>query len=274
MLDLAPSLHMQRSTGDAFVHFNQSGGISRLADLGQKGSAKAMLPRVFGRCPEVVFMNTSGGLTGDDRLRFSLQLGEGTHICATTQTAERVYASTGAPAFVNVQADIGPSARLDWLPQETIVFEHGHLQRKTDLNLAEGATALMVESLVLGRAAMGEKPAFARITDHRLVRRAGRVFWTETLRLDRESLALAAGPALLGGATAMAVIAYIANGAQDSTAKLQAVPLYQGAHMAVSGWNGRCLIRITATDAWPLRQQIIRVVSLLRAAPMPRVWQC
>jgi urease accessory protein len=56
--------------------------------------------------------------------------------------------------------------------------------------------------------------------------------------------------------------------------ELRALPTHDCAEMAASGWNGRCLIRITASDGWPLRAQIIRIITTLRAAPMPRVWQC
>jgi urease accessory protein len=49
-----------------------------------------MMPRMHGRAPEVVFLNTAGGLTGGDRLDYAVDL-EGGHVVATTQTAERAY---------------------------------------------------------------------------------------------------------------------------------------------------------------------------------------
>ena len=274
MFDNAPPLQMQRSYGHAMARFAQRGGRTTLADLAQRGSAKAMLPRVFGPHPEVVFMNTSGGLTGDDRLSFAMLLDDTTQLCATTQTAERAYASLGPPAHVQVDANLGAGARLDWLPQETILFEDAHLHRKTQIDLAEGASVLLLESLVLGRFAMKERPKAARLTDQRMVRRNGRPFWAETLRIGPDVLEHSDQPALLGGARALAVIAYIDQGAEDVANIIRSLPAPDGAQVAVSGWNGRCLIRISASDAWPMRQMIIRVVTTLRAAPMPRVWQC
>jgi urease accessory protein len=49
-----------------------------------------MMPRMHGRAPEVVFLNTAGGLTGGDRLDYAVDLAGG-HVVATTQTAERAY---------------------------------------------------------------------------------------------------------------------------------------------------------------------------------------
>ena len=274
MFDATDPPQMQRSHGRAMVRFGLRAGRMHLVDLAQSGSGKAMLPRVFGAVPEAVFLNTSGGLTGGDTLRYAMQLDAGARLTATTQTAERAYATDGEAAQVHVQARLGAGAHLDWLPQETILFESAHLARNTEIDLAEGASALLVESLVLGRQAMGEVPKTARLTDSRIIRRQGRPFWAETMRIDADVLASASSPAILGGARAMAVIAHIAQGAEDAASRLRALPIFDGADMAVSGWNGRCLIRITATDGWPLRAQIIRVITALRAAPMPRVWQC
>ncbi|MFN3605736.1 MAG: urease accessory protein UreD [Cypionkella sp.] len=274
MFDQAAPPLLQRSAGAAMARFDLRAGRTILADLRQEGCAKVMLPRSFGPVPEAVFMNTAGGLTGGDSLSYAITLGAGTTVCATTQTAERAYASTGSAAQVQISADLGAKARLDWLPQETILFEAAHLRRKTHVNLADGASVLLVESLALGRRAMGEVLRRAHITDQRTITRNGRPFWAETLRLDAGSLARSNEPALLGGARAMAVIAFIASGAEDAAPTLRALGQISGAQMAVSGWDGRCLIRITATDSWPLRAQMIRVISTLRAAPMPRVWQC
>ena len=80
MLD---AVHMQRSAGVARVSID--GG--RLTGLAQSGSAKALLPRSYGPAPEVVFLNTSGGLTAGDTLDYQLDLGPATRATATTQTA-------------------------------------------------------------------------------------------------------------------------------------------------------------------------------------------
>jgi urease accessory protein len=274
MLDASDQTQMQRSHGRAMVRFGLRAGRTVLLDLAQSGSGKAMLPRVFGSVPEAVFMNTSGGLTGGDSLEYRIQLDAGARLTATTQTAERAYATNGDSARVAIAAHVGAGGHLDWLPQETILFESAHVTRKTAINLAEGASALLVESLVLGRRAMGEVPRNSRLTDHRTISREGRLFWAETLRIDSDVLASAESPAILGAAKAMAVIAFVAQNAEDAASALRALPVQDGAEMAVSGWNGRCLARITASDGWPLRAQIIRIITTLRAAPMPRVWQC
>lgn len=268
----SPPTPMQRSHGAASVCFRSGPVQARLADLAQRGSAKAFLPRTSGP-PEVVFLNTSGGLTDGDSLGFSLDLADHCHVIATTQTAERVYASRGDAAKVSVSARLGAGARLDWLPQETILFESSHLDRCTTFELAGTASALVLESLVLGRAAMGETPADLCLRDHRMIRRAGRPVWAETFALGADALAGSSAALLPDGARALAVIALVAPNAQDATGPLRAVLDQPGCSSAASGWDGRCLVRIAAADSWSLRRQVIRALGVLRPGPLPRVWQ-
>jgi urease accessory protein len=193
---------------------------------------------------------------------------------ATTQTAERAYASAGESAEVEVKARVGARGRLDWLPQETILYERSRLNRRTEIDLAADAALLMVETVVLGRLAMGEAPVQARLSDRRTVRRAGRPVWHETLRLDPGVLADAALPAVLGGARAMAVVALVAPGATDALGPVRAALGEAGVAAAASAWDGRCLVRMLAPDGWPLRRQLRRVLTVLRTGrPLPRVWQ-
>lgn len=273
MVDLAPQVRMQRSRGEAMVRLDLRRGQTALADLHQSGSAKAMLPRVPGPVPEIVFLNTSGGLTGGDRIVYELGLGAGCRAVATSQTAERAYASTGALATLGFEATVGDAGRLDWLPQELLLYEDSNLLRQTTVDLAAGATVLMVETVVLGRHAMGEVPMQARLTDRRLVRREGRTVWAETLRLTPDWLSAAGGPALLGTARAFSVIALIGPEAETAAPRIRACLSEPGCEAAVSGWDGKCITRIIAREGWPLRRQIARILAELRDAPLPRAWQ-
>ncbi len=228
-----------------------------------------MLPRQNGAVPEVVFLNTSGGLTGGDDISFAIDLGPGCRALATTQTAERAYASTGSTARMTIHGTVAAGGRLDWLPQETLLYQHSHLTRRTTIDLAEGAGCLLAEMIVLGRPAMGERVADTRLTDSRLITRRGRPVWAETLHLDPAVLA-SPSPALLNGARAFAVICLIAQGAEDAVTALRAA--LDPAMGAVSGWDGKCVIRLAATDGWPLKQQLARLLHILTGRPLPRVW--
>ncbi|OZA05589.1 MAG: urease accessory protein UreD, partial [Rhodobacterales bacterium 17-64-5] len=125
---------------------------------------------------------------------------------------------------------------------------------------------------VLGRHAMGETLSDARLTDARMVRRDGRPVWAETVRMDASVLADASA-ALLGQARGFAVIALIAQGAEDALSRLRTALTVAGCEAAASAWDGKCIARMVARDGWPLKQQIAQALAALRQGPLPRVWQ-
>lgn len=264
MTAFQPIATMQRAKGEARVTL---GPTARLVRLRTEGSAKAILPG-GAEVPEVVFLNTSGGLTSGDALRFSLDL-QGGRAVATTQTAERAYRATGIPARMEVDLTVGPGGWLDWLPQETILFDNAALDRRTVIDLAPGAGCLALEAVVLGRAAMGETLRHIRFRDRREIRRDGQPFWIDPLALD--DAALCGGPACLGDARAFASIVLTD---ETALAPLRAVLDEPGVSASASAFAGRTVLRLLAGDGWPLRRQILRALQVLRAGrPLPRVWQ-
>lgn len=265
-----PALQPQRSHGKAHVRLLSGPAVARLDRLHQAGSAKAFLhPSPSG--PEIVFLNTSGGLAGGDWLEYRLELAAGCRATATTQTAERAYRSTGAVAGVSVSHRLGAGAHLDWLPQETILFDRSALQRETQIELVADASCLILETIVLGRAAMGETLSGTSLRDTRCITRDGRPVLIEPLHL--ESAALTAGPAVLNGARAFATLALVARGAEDAVAGARRVLDEPGVRGGASGFDGKLIIRLMADDGWPLRRQILRLLAVLRPDPLPRVWQ-
>ena len=263
MLDaanLTPAIAMQRARGEASVRLGP-GGLERLR---QAGSAKAILPRGTLH-PEVVFLNTAGGVTGGDRFEFSLDLACGT-ATGTTQTAERAYRSAGGAAEVIVRLSAGPGSHLVWLPQETILFDGSALHRRTTIDLAPDATFLGCEMIVLGRRAMGETVHRLDLLDRREVRRGGRPLLIDPLRLDTGSFG--PSPALLGGAAAIASLWVVAPDAGDRLSTFRTT--HEDVESAASAWNGRAVLRMRAADPAPLRAALTRTLAALH--PLPRVW--
>lgn len=262
---------MQRSRGEARVALERRGSGFRLAGLRQSGSAKVILPQVAG-APEVVFLNTSGGLTGGDRLGYAVDLGPGLTAVATTQTAERAYRAGTGTARVRVDLSVGAGGFLDWLPQETILYDDSALDRRTQVQLGPGAGCLLLETVVLGRAAMGETLRKVALRDWRTVTRDGLPVWVEPLTLT--DAALGSGVAGLAGARAFATLCLVQDGAEDLLAPLRRILAEPGVQAAASAFPGRLVLRAQAGDGWPLRRLVARCLGLLRGGrALPRVWQ-
>ncbi len=273
MLLDAPPVRHQRAHGRAEVAVSLRRGRVRLDRLYQEGCAKAILPETHGPVPEVVLINTAGGVTGGDHLAWRLSAGPGAALTATTQAAERVYRSAGGAARVETHLELAPGASLAWLPQETILFEAGRLERRLEINMATDATLTALEMLVLGRAAMGETVTTGAISDQWRLRRDGRLVHAEALRAAGDLARATAGAATLGQARAVATLVHAAPGAEnrlDAARALLAQP--EGVTAAVTAKPGILILRFLAADPQPLRRTLNRFLMAFRGAPSPRVW--
>ncbi|CAN7572903.1 urease accessory protein UreD [Phenylobacterium sp. LjRoot225] len=246
-------------------------GVSRLHRLYQDGCAKIRLPRdaeALGL--EAVLINTAGGLTGDDRLSWSADADAGARLTVTTQACERVYRSNGGPAKVEVRLTLGEAAELHWLPQETLLFDQGALARSLEADLAADARLLAVESVVLGRTAMGEQVLAGRLRDRWRVRREGRLVFADDVRMEGEVARISAAAPVLAGGCAFASLLLVADDAHE---RLDAVRSALGDSGGASAFDGKLFARLVAHDGRALRRALIPALEALRGSALPRVWR-
>ena len=149
-------------------------------------------------------------------------MAEGARLVAGTAAAEKIYRSTGPDAEMDVTLDIGAGAHLAWLPQETILFDRACLKRRIDVELADGASLLMAEAVVFGRAAMGEAMRQGFFADRWRVRRAGKLVFADSARLDGDIAAKLGQPAAASDGVAIATV-LIAPGDEATFAAVRAL---------------------------------------------------
>lgn len=107
-------------------------------------------------CCHVYLLHPPGGVVGGDGLSVEVELGPGARALLTTPSANRFYRSNGPHAGQTQVLRVAAGARLDWLPQETIVFSGARLRTTTRLELQGDAAACAWELVCLGRPAAGE----------------------------------------------------------------------------------------------------------------------
>ncbi len=271
-VETARRLHGVRARGGVTIAFKAGGdGTTRLADLHERGGFRAKMPRTHG-LSEAVIVNTGGGLLGGDAVVFDATVGAGAAAQVTTQSAERIYRTLGPDCRIDVRLDVGPRARLNWLPQETILFDGARLARTISAEVAEGATLLLVEATVFGRAAMNETVASGAIRDIWRVRRGGRLVYADTLKIADDIAAQLDETAIGAGARAMSTLVYVAPDASDRIEGARAALEGVWARAAVSSWNGMLVGRLLAPTADALKDGVVRLAAFLSGHPPPRVW--
>jgi len=269
--DEGHAVPLQRARGEARVSFVTTPRGTMLGQLFQDGAAKIRLPKTFGPDAEAVLINSAGGLTGGDQLGFAVDVGAGANAVVTTQACEKVYRSLGGPAEMAVRLKVGPGGRLDWLPQETILFDRADLRRRVDVDLAPASRFLAVEAVIFGRRAMGEAVEEGGLHDRWRIRQADRLIHADDIRMSGAIAALGQRSAVLAGAGAMASLVYVGDDADRHT---EAVRVALGDRGGASAWNGKLVARLVADDGLELRRRLIPAIMALRAGrPLPKAWQ-
>jgi urease accessory protein len=267
---------LQRARGRLRVEMRARDGVTVLSDLFQEGALKARFPRSAG-WTEIVTLNSSGGIAGGDRLESDIVVQSGASATFAAQAAERFYRALpdDPAAKVRTRITVEAGAAMEWLPQESILFDRCALDRVLDIEVAADAWFLGVESLVFGRAAMGESVRHARLRDAIRVRRAGKLIFNDAIRIDGEVMARLESPAVAAGGHAVATMVLVADDAAAQLDGLRAAMETAPAEFGASVWNGMLVARIVAADGARLRQAVMMALQALRnGRPLPRVWMC
>ncbi|TPI64245.1 urease accessory protein UreD [Mesorhizobium sp. B3-1-3] len=274
----APSLPAaQRVGGLGRLFCGKGGGRTRLQRLYQDGSAKIRLPAVQGDPLEAVLINTAGGLTGGDRLGWTIEVGADASAAITTQACEKVYRAAADRAETSVRLRVDPGGRVAWLPQETIVFDRAAFARTLDVELGDDAEALVLEATLFGRLAMGERATNGSFHDRWRIRQGGALIHAEDFRVGPDIAATLRRPAVAGGALAVATLLLVSPQAESLLEPARAIigdPLMGGgASFWRVGRSGKLLARLCAGDGYQLRKRLVPLVELLNGrAGLPKLW--
>lgn len=260
-----------RAKGAVQLSSKLLGTRSVLDGLRQSGSLKLLFPRPSGTELQAVTVNTAGGVTGGDHFELSAKAAPETTLTLTTQAAERAYrAQIGECGTIRNHLEIGENARLNWLPQETILFQASALDRRLTVDMHSDARLLLCETLVFARTATGETLRRARLRDRITVNRGGHPLFVDALSLMGDIAAQLARPGVANGATCLCTLLYVAPDAEAHLAPIRAA---LGPTAGVSLLHPDVLVlRALAADSFLLRQTLIPVLTRLSGGDLPRPW--
>ena len=267
----ATTFAANRAQGAVKFDVKLEDGVTRRGVLHESGSLRVRFPSPEAEGLSGVFVNTAGGIAGGDRFDIDIRAGEGTRLTLTTAAAEKVYRAPGPAAQLNIALKVEAGAHLAWLPQETILFDRARISRRIDIDLAEDARLLLCEIVVFGRAAMGERMLHGEFVDRWRLRRAGKLAFAETVRLDGDIGAKLALPAIAKGGVAIGT-ALIVPGDEAVVERIREVSETFGGEVGISAWNGFAMARFCAQDAARLRADMISVLGRASGVPLPRLW--
>jgi urease accessory protein len=241
-----------------------AGGATVLANLYQHSPCRVLFPRApAGEPPLAVLVNTAGGLAGGDRACVTVTVEEGAAATVTTQAAEKIYRSLGPDAQVETRLAVGEDARLEWLPQESILFDGACLDRRISATVARGGRLLACETLVFGRAARGETMTRGRVREFWRIERGGRLAWIDRLGLC-DGIAARLDGMGFGGARALATALYAGSDAGAFVPVARQVAEEEGGGATLV--NGVLVARLLGASPARVRDGLARLLAALRRA--------
>ncbi|MBW4574823.1 MAG: urease accessory protein UreD [Aphanothece sp. CMT-3BRIN-NPC111] len=231
-------------------------------------------------CHSVV-LHTAGGVVGGDRNSLDFHLEPNAQALITTAAAAKIYRSNGLEARQTIQMQVEAGACLEWLPQETIVFNGAIYRQDLRVELAPGALWLGWEITRFGRSARGEQFLQGEWRSHTEIWQKGRPLW-----IDRQWLPageeILNSPHGLAGQPVVASLAWVGGAvspeivdkarslwaATERQGEAGVTQLTQGLLCRYRGFSSS-EVRNWFTEVWHL----LRLSYLGRSSCRPRVWQ-
>lgn len=274
----APSWHAELHLG-----FARAGERTVLRENRHRGPLrvqKALYPEGEAVC-QAILLHPPSGIAGGDQLRIAAEIGAGAQAQLTTPGAGKWYRSGGAEATQNIDFTVAAGATLEWLPQETIVFDGAEARMATRVQLATDARYLGWDILCLGRAAAGERFENGRLDLSYRIERDQKPLWIERGGLAGNDPMLSS-PAGWSGATVCGTLLCAFPELPQAAAALletcRAVAPADGASHALSTLPGLLVARYLGDSSEAARSwfadlwAILRPACCARPAVTPRIW--
>ncbi|WP_413175045.1 urease accessory protein UreD [Anabaena azotica] len=225
-----------------------------------------------------IILHTAGGVVGGDRLSSEIHLQPHSQALITTATANKIYRSNGLQARQNINIQIESGACLEYLPQETIVFESAVYRQDLRVELGTEANFLGWEITRLGRTARGEKFLQGEMRSHIEIWQNNQPLW-----IDRQIIPgneqIFHSPHGLGGNPVIGTLVFIgfpiSQEIIEQARSLIIQPMFSGVTRLEYGLlcryrgNSTSEARKWFTNIW----QMLRVSCLNHGNCIPRVWQ-
>ncbi|MGR9109072.1 MAG: urease accessory protein UreD [Gammaproteobacteria bacterium] len=243
---------------------------------GRRHQGPLLVQRPFypeGPVCHVYVVHPPGGVVGGDRLEIDVHCASGSEALITSPAAGKFYRSNGKLARQSTRIRIEDDACLEWLPQETILFDRAHVESRTRFDLSPRSTLIGWEIVCLGRPACGENFSQGRAMINLEISSGGEPVLLEKLALNSEILRLSCG--LKDYATVATLFCYPAG--KDLLQAARSVA--EGTrHFGATLLDGLLVCRMLADQAEPVRNLFASIWGVLRphlkqrTACPPRVW--
>jgi urease accessory protein len=237
---------------------------------------KSLYPEGERVCQNVI-IHPPGGIVGGDTLTVNVDAGPHTHAQLTTPGATKCYRSDGAFARQRIRLRAAGGAVLEWLPQETIVFNASKIELELSVDLVDDARFLGWDLICLGRTAAGERFDRGALRQRLTLTRDGMPVFAERAVLHGGAPLLTSPAGLHGNpvfGTFLAAAPAVTHAMLESCRQVSLI----GGEGAVTRLPGVVIARYRGASTAAARHYFmeiwrkLRPALALRFAVPPRIW--
>ncbi len=129
----------------------------------------------------VYLLHPPGGMVSGDALAMSVSLERGAKSLVTTPSAGKIYLGNDSAQeqSQHVKLSLDAGSELEWLPQETIVFNGARGRLYTEVDLEADSRLALWDMVCLGRPASSERFEQGYLQQKLLIRREQKVIYRE-----------------------------------------------------------------------------------------------
>lgn len=219
-----------------------------------------------------------GGVVGGDKLGIEIDSAPGAHAVVTTPGATKFYRSAGPRATHINRLTVSSAGVLEWLPQETIIYNQADVKNHTIVSLQPGAVFIGWEMMCLGLPASQQPFRCGRLDQRLTVWQDDHPLLIEPLRIEGEDEVLGANWGLGGRPVTGIFVATLMNDDVLRAVRQCAPHMEAGNFFGATQFNGLTVCRFLGQDvgtgikAFRNAWEIIRPAVLDKQACAPRIW--
>lgn len=231
-------------------------------------------------CAHLYLLHPPGGLVAGDYLTIGFHLGANAQALVTTPSAGKIYNNiTDRKQYQKVHLTVADEAVMEWLPQETIVFDGAKGELVTEVELESAGTFIGWDIVCMGRPSSEDWFERGSVRQLLSIKRAGRLVHMENNLIDANSgiMNVRSG---LSGQPVFGSFMITSDSLPELTEEQrdELAQLAKGALVSVTAKSGITLVRYlgacseTAKKVFTQYWAWVREAVVQRGACPPRIW--
>ena len=262
------------------LDFERRGERSVLASRRHDGPLvvqKPLYPEGDPVCHAIV-VHPPAGIAGGDELGIDVRVDAGAHVLLTTPGAGKWYRSSGPWARQRVAIEAAAGSCVEWLPQETILYESARADIRWQARIEPEARVIAWDVICLGRTGSGEAFDKGELRLETRLTCGGKLAWLERGRIEPSS-PITRSPAGLHSHSVLGTMIVAAPAIDDAWLAACREALPRSGEAAITRVPGLLIARYRGDSSEAARLYFIelwkrvRLPVMGREANEPRIWR-